>query len=168
VTLDQDNGYQPSHLRVIANASYNGDLRDADVALRPTDGQVEAIQDALKAGKLKGAAVGSTDGSGQQVEFTADLDLTTAAERADALGLLTGPSAPTAAADLVARINDDGRLTFQVYDTTSSNTEAGVKVGLGVGGGVEGSQTRDDRNLGSSWVREPGAGWAVRNCGLPD
>ncbi len=168
VTLDQHNGYQPSHLRVIANAGYNGDLRDADLALKPTEGQVEQIQDALKAGNLKSAAIGSTDGSGQQVEFTADMDLTDPAARADALGLFSGVAAPTSAANLVARMNDDGRLTFQVYDTTSSSTEAGVKVGLGVGGGVEGSQTRDDRNLGSSWVREPDAGWAVRNCGLPD
>jgi hypothetical protein len=168
VTLDQDNGYRPSHLRVMATAGYNGDLRDADLALRPTEGQIEQIQDALKAGNLKSAAIGATDGSGQQVEFTADMDLDSPAEQADALALFTGTGAPSAAASFVGRLNDDGRLTFQVYDTTSSSTEAGVRVGLGVGGGVEGSQSRDDRNLGSSWVRKPGAGWAVRNCGLPD
>jgi hypothetical protein len=169
VTLDQDNGYRPSHLRVIATAGYNGDLRDADLVLRPSEGQIEQIQDALKAGNLKSAAFGSTDGSGQQVEFTADMDLDSAEEQADALALFTGGgTAPVAAGRFVARLNDEGRLTFQVYDTTSSNTEAGAKVGLGVGVGAEGSQTRDDRDLGSSWVREPGGGWAVRNCGLPD
>jgi hypothetical protein len=152
----------------MATAGYNGDLRDADLALRPTEGQIEQIQDALKAGNLKSAAIGSTDGFGQQIEFTADMDLDSPAEQADALALFTGTGAPSAAASFVGRLDDEGRLTLQVYDTTSSSTEAGVRVGLGVGGGVEGSQSRDDRNLGSSWVREPGAGWAVRSCGLPD
>jgi hypothetical protein len=169
VTLDQDNGYRPSHIKVTGTAGYNGDLRDADLLLRPTGGQLEQIQDALKAGNLKSAAVGSTDGSGQQVEFTADMDLDSAAEQADAIALFTGGSTSSGAASrFVTRLNDDGRLTFQVYDTTSSNTEAGARVGLGPGIGAEGSQSRDDRNLGSSWVREPGEGWAVRNCGLPD
>jgi hypothetical protein len=169
VTLDKDHGYRPSHLKVTGTAGYNGDLTDADLALKPTEGQIEQIQDALKAGNLKSAAFGSTDGSGQQVEFTADMDLTNDAERADALALFSGSvPAAVAAGTFVGRLDDKGKLTFQVYDTTSSNTEAGLKVGLGVGVGAEGSQTRDDRNLGGSWVREPGAGWVARNCGLPD
>ena len=71
VTLDKDNGYRPSHLRVIGTAGYNGDLSDSDLLLNPTGGQLSEIQDALKRGNLKSAAFGSTDGSGQQVEFTA-------------------------------------------------------------------------------------------------
>ena len=169
VTLDQKNGYQPSHLRVIGTAGYNGDLGDADLALKPTEGQIEQIQDALKAGNLDSAAFGSTDGSGQQVEFTGDMDLTTAQERADALSLFSGNgSAAVAAGAFAARLNDDGRLTLQAYNTTTSNTEAGLKVGLGVGAGAEGGQSRDDRDLSGSWVREPDAGWVERNCGLPD
>ena len=31
--------------------------------------------------------------------------------------------------------------------------------------GVLVEAVRDDRDLGGSWVREPGAGWAHRNCG---
>jgi hypothetical protein len=166
VTLDKDHGYRPSHLKVVGNAGYNGDLGDADLVLKPTEGQIKEVQDALKAGKLKSAAFGSTDGSGQQVEFSADMDLTTDAERADALALFSGNvPAAVAAGNFVQRLDDKGRLTLQVYDTTSSNTEAGLKVGLGPGVGAEGSQTRDDRDLGGSWVREPGAGWAHRNCG---
>jgi hypothetical protein len=168
VTLDKDHGYRPSHLRVVGTAGYNGDLSDADLALRPTEGQLKEVQDALKAGKLESAAFGSTDGSGQQVEFRADMDLTTDADRADALTLFSGNvPAAVSAANLARRMDEEGRLTLQVYDTTSSNTEAGLKVGLGPGLGAEGSQTRDDRDLGGSWVREPGAGWARRNCGLP-
>jgi Type II CAAX prenyl endopeptidase Rce1-like len=168
VTLDKDHGYRPSHLRVVGTAGYNGDLTDADLLLRPTEGQIKEVQDALKAGKLKSAAIGSTDGSGQQVEFRADMDLTTDQDRADALALFTGNvPAAVGAANLTRRMDEDGRLTLQVYDTTTSNTEAGLKVGLGVGVGVEGSQARDDRDLGGSWVREPGAGWTERNCGLP-
>jgi hypothetical protein len=168
VTLDKDNGYRPSHLKVVGAAGYNGDLRDADVALKPTEGQIDEIQDALKAGNLKSAAFGSTDGSGRQIEFSADMDLDTDAERADALALFSG-SAPAAiaAGTFVERLDEQGRLTLQVYDTTSSATEAGLKVGLGPGLGAEGSQTRDDRALGGSWVREPGAGWTERSCGLP-
>ncbi|HTE62029.1 MAG TPA: CPBP family intramembrane glutamic endopeptidase [Solirubrobacteraceae bacterium] len=167
VTLDKDHGYRPSHLKVIGNAGYNGDLRDADVVLKPTEGQIKEVQNALKAGKLKSAAFGSTDGTGKQVELSADMDLTTDAERDDALALFSGVVPATVAAGrTVARLDEKGRLTFQVYDTTASSTEAGLKVGLGPGIGAEGSQTRDDRDLGGSWVREPGAGWARRNCGL--
>ena len=159
VTLDKDHGYRPSHLRVVGTAGYNGDLSDADLMLRPTEGQLKEVQDALKAGKVESAAIGSTDGSGQQVEFRADMDLTSDQDRTDALALFSGNvPAVTAAANLAQRMDEDGRLTLQVYDTTTSNTEAGLKVGLGAGVGVEGSQTRDDRNLGGSWVREPGGG----------
>ena len=169
VTLDKDNGYRPSHLRVIGTAGYNGDLSDSDLLLNPTGGQLSEIQDALERGNLKSAALGSTDGSGQQVEFTGDLDLTNDADRAAALRALTGGvSGVSSAAELAQRLSDDGRLTFQVYDTTTSNTEAGLKVGLGAGAGVEGGQSSDERDLGASWVREPGSGWLVRNCGLPE
>jgi membrane protease YdiL (CAAX protease family) len=166
VTLDKDHGYRPSHLRVIGTAGYNGDLGGSDLLLAPTSGQLEEIQDALERGKLESAALGSTDGSGHQVEFTGDLDLTTAADRAAALRALTGDG--SGAAELVRRLDADGRLTFQAYDTTSSSTEAGLKVGLGPGLGAEGGQSHDSRELGASWVREPGARWLVRNCGLTD
>ena len=167
MTLDKDNGYRPSHLRVVGTAGYNGDLGDSDVILNPTTGQISEIQDALRRGNLESAAFGSTDGSGQQVEFTGDLDLTTDAERAAALRALTG-EASTSAAEIARRLGEDGRLTFQVYDTTASNTEAGLKVGLGPGLGAEGSQSSDERSLGASWVRDPGSGWLARNCGLPE
>ncbi len=169
VTLDQDNGYRPSHLRVIGTAGYNGDLGGSDLLLDPTSGQLSEIQDALERGRLERAAFGDTEGSGQQVELTGDLDLTTAAERAAALRALTGgASGASSAADLAGRLAEDGRLTFQVYDTTASSTEAGLKVGLGPGLGAEGGQSSDERSLGASWVREPGGGWLVRNCGLPE
>ena len=103
VTLDKDNGYRPSHLRVIGTAGYNGDLGDSDVLLNPTTGQLSEIQDALRRGNLESAAFGSTDGSGQQVEFTGDLDLTTDAERAAALRALTG-GASVVAAELAQRL----------------------------------------------------------------
>ena len=166
VTLDPDNGYRPSHMRVIATAGYNGNLADADFRLNPTTGQLEQVQDALKRGKLESGSLVSTDGEGQQVEFTADMDLTTDAERAEALALFTGTvPAAVAAGDLARRMEDRGRLTFQAYNTTASSTEAGLKVGLGVGVGAEGSQTNESRDLGGSWVREPGGSWQVRNCG---
>ena len=153
---------------MIGTAGYNGDLGDSDLLLAPTEGQVEEIQDALERGRLESAAFGSSDGSGQQVEFIGDLELTNDADRAAALRALTGgASGVQSAAELARRLEEDGRLTFQVYDTTSSNTEAGLKVGLGPGLGAEGGQSRDSRDLGGSWVREPGSRWQARNCGLP-
>jgi hypothetical protein len=65
----------------------------------------------------------------------------------------------------VTRIDRDGRLTFQTYDTTASKTEAGVRVGVGVGFGAEGSQSHESRDITGAWVREPGGTWKPRNCG---
>jgi Type II CAAX prenyl endopeptidase Rce1-like len=158
VTLDQDEGYQPTKLRIVGRAGYNGD--NLDFGLNPTSGQLGQISKAIQA-----AAVGSQSGSGHQVEFQADLTLDDPAARADIYGLLSGRDPAGSTADIVRRIEEDGRLTVQTYDTTASNTEAGVLVGLGVNVGVEGSQRSESRDLGSSWVREPGDAWTQRNCG---
>jgi hypothetical protein len=166
VTLDPDHGYRPSHMRVIATAGYNGNLTDADLRLNPTTGQLEQIQEALKRGKLESGSLASTDGSGQQVEFTADLDLNDDAARAEAVALFSGSvPAVVAAGEMARRVDDEGRLTFQTYDTSMSKTEGGLVVGLGPGLGAEGSQSSEARDLGGAWVREPGGTWQVRNCG---
>lgn len=158
ITLDKDQGYQPTKLRLVGRAGYNGD--NLAFGLNPTSGQLGQISKAIQA-----AAVGSQNGSGHQVEFQADLSLDDPAAKADVVALLTGQNPPVAAADIARRIEQDGRLTVQTYDTTASTTEAGVLVGLGVNVGVEGSQRSESRDLGSSWVREPGGTWVPRNCG---
>ncbi len=126
VTLDPAKGYQPTKLKIVGTAGYNGD--DLDFSATPTSGQLGELSQ-----KLESAAAGSTSGTGHQVEFQAELALDDPQAQAEALALLTGPQPGPAAAPLVARIDRDGRLTFQTYDTTASKTEAGVKVGLGVG-----------------------------------
>jgi hypothetical protein len=158
VTLDPAKGYQPTKLKIVGTAGYNGD--DLDFSATPTSGQLGELSQTLES-----AAVGSNSGTGHQVEFQAELALDDPAAQAEALALLTGPQPGPAAAPLVVRIDRDGRLTFQTYDTTASKTEAGVKVGLGVGIGVEGSQSNDARDISGSWVREPGGTWKPRNCG---
>ena len=168
VTLDQNNGYQP--------VAPPGD-RDGGVQRRPPRrgprAQADRGADRADPGRPEG---------GQPQERGVRLD-----RRVRPAGRVHGRHGPHDRAgtrrrarpvqpvrplsrrgQFAMRLNDKGRLTLQAYNTTTSNTEAGLKVGLGVGGGVEGAQSRDDRDLSGSWVREPGAGWAERNCGLPD
>jgi Flp pilus assembly pilin Flp len=159
VTLDPKQGYQPTKLKIVGTAGYNGD--GIDFGLTPTSGQLSELSK-----KIESAAINAQSGSGHQIEIQAELNLEDPAARAEALGVLTGPNPDLATGDLVRRIDQDGKLTVQTYDTTASKTEAGVKVGLGVGVGVEGSQSSESRQLGSSWVRLPGQPWVPRNCGL--
>ena len=87
--------------------------------------------------------------------------LDTDAERADALALFTGYApAAVAAGRFVRRLDEKAGSRSRSTTTTCFDTEAGLKVGLGAGIGAEGSQSRDDRALAGSWVREPGAGWS--------
>jgi hypothetical protein len=158
VTLDPAKGYQPTKLKIVGTAGYNGD--DLDFSLAPTTGQLGELSQ-----RLEGAAAGSNSGSGHQVEFQAELALDDPQAQADALALLTEPTPGPAAASIVTRIDRDGRLTFQTYDTTASKTEAGVRVGVGVGFGAEGSQSHESRDITGAWVREPGGTWKPRNCG---
>ena len=122
VTLDPAKGYQPTKLKIVGTAGYNGD--DLDFSAVPTSRQLGELSK-----KIESAGIGSTSGTGHQVEFQAELALDDPQAQAEALALLTGPQPGPATAPLVARIDRDGRLTFQTYDTTASETEAGVKSG---------------------------------------
>jgi membrane protease YdiL (CAAX protease family) len=159
VTLDPAHDYAPTKLKLVGTAGYTGD--DLDFHLAPTTGQLSELSD-----KIKGAATGATSGTGHQVEFQAELDLNDPAAQAEAVAFLAPEVAGgSTTADLVRRIDQDGRLTFSTYDTTASKTEAGVLVGLGINVGAEGSQSNESRQIGGAWVREPGGNWVQRNCG---
>jgi hypothetical protein len=158
VTLDKDKGFQPTKIKLVGTAGYNGD--NLEFGLNPTSGQLGQISKAIEQ-----AAVGSQSGSGHQVEFQAELSLDDPAAKAEALAFLIGPDPNFAAGPIATRIEQDAKITVQTYDTTASNTEAGVKVGLGLNVGIEGGQKNDSREISSSWVRMPGEGWKPRNCG---
>jgi hypothetical protein len=163
VTLDPHHGYRPTELAIDGSAGYDG-RGLGEVGLRPTEGQLDALQEAIhKSLWVKEAALGNQGGAGQKAELEADLPLDDPESEAKALALLTGD--PGAAADIARRMDSDGELTFQIYDTTSSETEGGVEVGLGVGVGVEGSQGSESESLHSALVRDPGSGWRSRDCG---
>ena len=117
---------------------------------------------------LEEATVTGREGTGRQVEFAAELDLSDSGNLRAALGVLRPDPVRRAGAvvDLDDRFAEDGRLTFQTYDTTASDDSAEVKVGLGVNAGLGGGETSDGQDLAGAFIREPGSNWLPRNCGL--
>jgi hypothetical protein len=155
-----DGSYGPSKLRVVGTAGYSGSPLNLDGATDFKD--VKGLS-----GWLKEATIKADTGSGEQLEFAADLDLNDSRNLRAALGVL-GPSGVSGAGvqDLVDRFDKDGRLTLQSYDTTASDTSAEIKLGAGINGGAGGGQKEDGQQLTSSVVREPGGTFQPRSCGL--
>lgn len=155
-----DNVFRPTRLKVSATAGYTGSPLNVTDIVHQADlaGLTRAIER---------ASAGSTDGTGRQIELTGELDLTDPENLAAAVGLLGGGVGGVPA--LVQRLDEDGRLTFQTYETSASETGAEIAVGLGVGGGGGFDSSSDTQDLTSALVRDPGGGWTPRRCGLvPD
>jgi hypothetical protein len=157
----KDGSYGPSKLRLVGTAGYDGAPLDASQLLNKTN-----LGDLKK--YLEGGALRATEGSGKQIEFAADLDLNDPENLRAALSVLnpTGTVNPQGVADLVGRIDSDGRLTLQNYDTTASDNSAEVKLGAGINGGLGGGQKSNGQELTSAMVRDPGKGFEPRSCGL--
>jgi hypothetical protein len=157
----KDGSYGPTKLRLVGTAGYDGAPLDASQLLNKTN-----LGDLAK--YLESGALRATEGSGKQIEFAADLDLNDPRNLAATLSVLnpTGTVNPNGVADLVQRIDADGRLTLQNYDTTASDDSAEVKVGAGVNGGLGGGQKANSQQLTKAMVREPGQGFEPRSCGL--
>jgi hypothetical protein len=144
------------------SAAYDG-RGLGEVGFRPGEDQLEALQAAIHA-DVKEAAVDNSGGTGRKAEFEAELDLGEDPNaRASVEALLSGDVG--AAADVAARVGRDGRLTFQTFDTTTSETGAGFQIGLGGGVGADADQGSESESLDNALVREPGGDWQVRNCG---
>ena len=155
-----ENTFSPEKLTLTGTAGYNGSPINATQLLNQQD--VASLSTALES-----ASVSSSEGSGQQVEFSAELDLRDRANLDATLAMLDPDPVDRAfaAAELVRRIDQDGKLTFQVYDTTASDAGVEVAAGIGVGGGVGGETSSDMQDLADAYVREPGGNWQPRNCG---
>ena len=155
-----DSTFRPEKLTVTGTAGYNGSPLNATQLLNTED--LASLSTALES-----AAIRSSEGSGRQVEFSAELDLSDR-ENLEATVAMLNPdpvNRALAAADLVERFDEDGRLTFQVYDTTATDTGVEVAAGLGVGGGVGGETSSDTQDLADAYVREPDGSWQPRSCG---
>ena len=155
-----DNSFRPEKLTLTGTAGYNGSPLNASQILNTED-----LADLSTA--LESAAVRSSEGSGHQVEFQAELDLRDR-ENLEATLAMLNPN-PTqralAAAGLVRRFDEDGKLTFQVYETTATDTGVEVAAGAGVGGGGSVDTSTETQDLADAYVREPGGRWQARNCG---
>jgi hypothetical protein len=109
-------------------------------------------------------SLSSDAGEGQMLTAGAELDLTDPANREVALRLLNPRTLGGAIPDLVERLQTDGRLTLDLFDLSREETEGGVKIGLGVGGGGDASQSSEEQTATGSFVREPGGTFQERIC----
>ena len=159
----EDDFLRPRKLTVTGTAGYNGSPLNATQLLNTED--LASLTSALES-----SAIRSSEGSGQQVEFSAELDLRDR-ENLEATVAMLDPrpvNRALAAADLVQRFDEDGKLTFQVYDTSATENGVEVAAGVGVGGGVGGETSSDSQDLADAYVREPGGTWQPRSCGRED
>ena len=159
----EDDFLRPRKLTVTGTAGYNGSPLNATQLLNTED--LASLTTALES-----SAVRSSEGSGQQVEFSAELDLRDRENLEAAVAMLDPRpvNRARAAADLVQRFDEDGKLTFQVYDTTATENGVEVAAGVGVGGGVGGETSSGSQDLADAYVREPGGTWQPRSCGRED
>ena len=157
ISLDAQNDYKPDKLVLKGNAGYTGSL-DTDLLLKGDE-----LKDVSKA--LEEVALSSSDGIGQGLELSAELDLGDPENLDATLRALTSQGQDVL--PLAQRLDEDGELGFDTYDLETSETEGSVKVGLGVGGGGgagTSSETQSDR---SGLVRLPGSSFEPRLCKQP-
>ncbi|HET8952839.1 MAG TPA: hypothetical protein VFN44_20115, partial [Solirubrobacteraceae bacterium] len=123
----------------------------------------DELKDVSKA--LKEVSLSSSDGVGQGLEVSAELDLTDPDNLAATLQALTSQGQNVL--PLAQRIDEDGKLGFDTYDLATSETEGSIKVGLGVGGGGGGSSSSETQSDRSGLVRLPGGTFEPRICKQP-
>ena len=157
ISLDAQNGYKPDKLVLKGNAGYTGSL-DTNLLL-----EGDELKDVSKA--LKEVSLSSSDGIGQGLEVSAELDLTDPDNLAATLQALTSQGQNVL--PLAQRIDEDGKLGFDTYDLDTSETEGSIKVGLGVGGGGGGSSSSETQSDRSGLVRLPGGTFEPRICKQP-
>jgi hypothetical protein len=147
---------QPKSLKLTGAAGYTGAFG--------VDQELEGLDASQIHKLLEEASLSGNVGEGSAIEASAELDLTDPANRDLALRLLTPGTGLSAVPDMIDRINSDARLTLDLFNVSTDETEGEVKIGLGVGGGVGGGQTSEERSATGSYVREPGGTFQEREC----
>jgi hypothetical protein len=157
-TLVLDANLEPKTLKLSGTAGYTGALG--------LDGELEGKDATQIHEMLEEASLSSNSGEGSMIQAGAELDLSNPANRDVALRLLTPNTGTQIAAipDLIERLEEDGRLTVDLFEVSKDETEGEIKVGLGVGGGGGGSSSSEEQTATGSYVREPGGSFQERVC----
>jgi hypothetical protein len=157
-TLVLDANLEPKTLKLSGTAGYTGALG--------LDGELEGKDATQIHEMLEEASLSSNSGEGSMIQAGAELDLSNPANRDVALRLLTPNTGTQIAAipDLIERLEEDGRLTVDLFEVSKDETEGEIKVGLGVGGGGGGSPSSEEQTATGSSVREPGGSFQERVC----
>ena len=139
------------------NAGYTGSL-DTKLLL-----EAKELKDISSA--LKKVSLSTSDGIGQGLEVSGELDLKDPENLDATLRALTSQGQDVL--PLALALNSDGKLGFDTYDLQTSETEGEIKVGLGVGGGAGGSSSSETQSDRSGLVRLPGGSFEPRLCKQP-
>jgi hypothetical protein len=154
ITLDAQNDYRPDKLVLKGNAGYTGSI-NAQAVLEGDD-----LKDL--ASELEKVALSASEGEGQGLEVSAELDLKDPENLDATLRALTSQGRDVL--PLVAALNEDGKLGFDTYDLETSETSGEVKVGVGIGGGAGGSSSSETQSDRTGLVRMPGGSFEPRLC----
>src|SRR5687767_10481190 len=157
ITLDAQNDYAPDKLVLKGNAGYTGSI-SAQALLEGDD-----LEDL--AGELEKVTLSASEGQGQGLEVSAELDLDDPENLDATLRALTSQGQDVL--PLVTAIDEEGKLGFDTYDLETSETEGEIKVGLGIGGGAGGKSSSETQSDRTGLVRMPGGSFEPRLCTQP-
>jgi hypothetical protein len=139
------------------NAGYTGSI-SAQAVLEGDD-----LKDL--ASELEKVSLSSSQGEGQGLEVSAELDLKDPDNLDATLRALTSQGQDVL--PLVQAIDQDGKLGFDTYDLETSETEGEIKVGVGIGGGAGGNSSSEVQSDRTGLVRMPGGSFEPRLCAQP-
>jgi hypothetical protein len=157
ITLDAQNGYRPDKLVLKGNAGYTGSLNLSAVL------EGDDLQDISSA--LETVSLSASDGTGQGLEVSAELDLTDPENLDATLRALTSQGRDVV--PLVQALEQDAKLGFDTYDLETSETEGELKIGAGIGGGAGGKSSSEVQSDRTGLVRMPGGSFEPRLCAQP-
>jgi hypothetical protein len=162
IKLDAQNGFRPDELEIKGTAGYTGTF---DFGHNFQADELADISKLLETLKLTGSA-----GDGHGLEVGGRLDLKDPENLAATLALLRGVASPgqlgPAAIGIAQRLNEDGILSFETFDTSSSETEGEIKVGIGPGLGAGGDTSTNTQSGRRAWERFPGGTFQPKRCKL--
>ena len=144
ITLDAQNDYQPDKLVLKGNAAYTGSI-SAQALLEGDD-----LDDL--AGELEKVTLSASEGQGQGLEVSGELDLKDQENLDATLRALTSQGQDVL--PLVTALDENGKLGFDTYDLETSETEGEIKVGVG-------HRRRRRRQVQQRDAERPHAAWSA-------